>query len=173
MKPVVGMCLILFTGVVVVALAQQRPPSISFGSVSVSLGMTKGNLEESVMGSGWHLQPLQNYKESMLIEPDNGSSPSGQVVFDGDRITYIDYQFATARNAAELSQEVAGAVEEMNVKTCSIQNYASRGTGGAFTESIFDCGAKRFSIMTVESLGSDERNTNVHIELGAIPTKRN
>lgn len=171
MKLAISTCLVLATGIVVVALAQQRetPPAISFGSAQVSIGMTKEKLEQNLAVNGWHLQPIQNYKQSAMIEENSGGSTTGQVVFADDRVAYIDYQFPNARNATELAQEIAGAVEEMDTKNCVIQNYSSHGTGGGFSEAIFECGPKRFSIMTVESLGSNERPTNVHIEIGKIP----
>jgi hypothetical protein len=76
----------------------------------------------------------------------------------------------TARNAAELAQELAGAVENMQTKACVVRNYTSHGTGGGVSQTIFDCGSKSFDVMTVETLGTDERYSNVEITIGSIPT---
>jgi hypothetical protein len=69
-----------------------------------------------------------------------------------------------------LAQEIAGAIENMTTKTCAVRNYSSHGTGGGFSQSIFDCGSKSFNVMTVETLGTNERYTHVEITIGAIPT---
>jgi hypothetical protein len=154
-----------------IAIAQQigTTPSISFGSAQVSIGMTKASLEQNLTAHGWHLQPIQDYKESAMIE--NGGPISGQVVFADNRVVYISYQFPNARNATELAQEIAGAVEVMDMKNCTIGNYSGHGTGGGFSQTMFKCGPKKFSTMTFDSIGTDERTTNVQIEIGEIPRR--
>lgn len=72
-------------------------------------------------------------------------------------------------DAVELAQEIAGAVENMATKTCTLANYSSHGTGGGAFQTIFDCGSKSFNVMTVETLGTNERFTLVGITIGAIP----
>ena len=83
---------------------------------------------------------------------------------------YAAFQLPVAHNAVELAQEIAGAIENMATKSCTVANYSSHGTGGGFSQVIFNCGSKNFDVMTVETLGTNERYTFVEITIGAIPT---
>ena len=75
-----------------------------------------------------------------------------------------------AQSADALAQEIAGAVDGMETKMCSVSNYTAHGTGGGFSQSIFQCGPKRFSVMATQLLGGSKRDVNVTIQIGQIPT---
>jgi len=151
---------------------RQGSPSIEFGGAQVSLGMTVEQVEKNLAESARHVQFLID-KHTALVRVDNVSLPAGdegQVTFFDGRVVYAAFQFPVARNADELAKEIAGAIENMATKTCTVANYSSHGTGGGFSQVIFDCGSKSFNVMTVESLGTDEHYTHVEITIGVIPT---
>jgi hypothetical protein len=77
----------------------------------------------------------------------------------------------TVDSADELAQEIAGAVDNMETKTCETSNYSVHGTGGGFSQIISQCGSRRFNVMTVQVLGSPARTVNVNIEIGQIVAK--
>lgn len=59
----------------------------------------------------------------------------------------------------------------METKTCTISNYAAHGTGGGFSESVFECGSRRFYVHTTQLLGSSARTINVNLEVGQTVAK--
>lgn len=152
--------------------AQRPQPSIEFGGAQVSLGMTVEQVEKNLAESARHIEFMTD-KHTALVRVNNAPVPTGdegQVTFFDGRVVYAAFQFPGTRDAVELAQEIAGAVESMAAKTCTLANYSSHGTGGGFSQSIFDCGSKSFNVMTVETLGTTERYTHVEITIGAIPT---
>src|SRR2546426_921470 len=75
-----------------------------------------------------------------------------------------------ASDAHELAQQIAGAVESMDSKECRVSNFSGHGTGGGYSETRFDCGAKGFEVMTVEPMGTKERYTpELKMTIGEMP----
>lgn len=144
-----------------------KPPSIGFGMAYVSIGMTEAEVNKIMAENGHHLKFLPDKQTALVVENDTPDSDEGQITFSDGRVVYAMFQFPIARESNELAQEVAGAIEAMNTKLCTIGNYSGHGTGGGYTESVFDCGDKKFDIFTQELLGS-ERATNVQIEIGKL-----
>jgi hypothetical protein len=155
-----------------IAAQPKRPlPSIEFGRAQISLGMTRQQVEKTLRESGRHLVDM-NDGHTAVVRVNNAPVPTadeGEVMFFDGHVSYAAFQFPTARNAAELSQEIAGAVENMPTKICAVRNYSSHGTGGGISQTIFDCGSRSFDVITVETLGTDERHSNVEITIGVIP----
>jgi hypothetical protein len=166
MKPAITCLIVLFfTGP---ALAQTRDtPSLSFGSTTVSLGMTKAQIEQSLATNNEHLEWIPDNNSASVVQKDG--TDVGQITFAGDRLAYAAFDYPSASNAVMLAQEVAGAVESMGTKTCQLSNFSSHGTGGSHSDTIFHCGSKRFIIMAVETIGDSNRYTSVKVEIGEVP----
>lgn len=160
--------LLLFAGGASRAQKQEGQPSISFGLASVSLGMTVTEVEHRLSEGGRHLKFLPDKVTGMVYRNGDDSGSEGQVTFVDGRARLAIFQMPAVTSADELAQEIAGAVDAVDSKSCDISNYSAHGTGGGFSQSIFKCGSRRFNVMTVESLGSRERTVNVNIELGSI-----
>jgi hypothetical protein len=157
----------LIVGVVLNVAAQrtQSQPSITFGMAKISLGMTVQQVQESLSRAARHIQFLPD-KETSIVRRNGDDDAEGQVNFSGGRTVYAEYQMPDVHTADELAQEIAGAVDNMETKTCEVSNYSAHGTGGGFSQSIFECGSRRFNVMTVQVLGSSVRTINVNIEIG-------
>jgi hypothetical protein len=149
---------------------QKGQPSIAFGIASVSLGMTVEQIQEHLAKAGRHLKFLPDKSTAVVYANGNSSLDvmEGQVTFSSGRAIFAQYQMPNAQSAEDLAQEIAGAVDS-KTRSCNVSNYSAHGTGGGFSQSIFDCGPKRFDIMTTQVLGSTVRNINVNIEIGEIP----
>ena len=162
------------TGVVVLAatlgLAAQRvqQPSLNFGAANISLGMTLQEAQNLLTGAGQHIHFIPDEKPPVRTAMIDEDDYYGQVTFWDGRVVFVKYQMPVAHNPDELAQEIAGAVDSMETKTCSASNYSSHGTGGGFSESIFQCGPKRFSVTTTQVLRSGVRDINVSIQIGHI-----
>jgi hypothetical protein len=77
---------------------------------------------------------------------------------------------ASPRDAHELAQEIAGAVDGLDSKECRISNFSGHGTGGGYSETRFDCGVKSFEVLTVEPLGTNERYPpELKLTIGEMP----
>lgn len=166
----IGLILILVTPNIA-AQQKQPPPSIEFGQAQISLGLTREQVERGLRESGRHLVDA-NDGHTALVRINNEPTPigdEGEVMFFDGHVAYAVFQFPVARNAAELSQEIAGAVENMPTKLCTVRTDTSHGTGGGVSDTAFNCGSKSFHVLTAEVLGSDERDTNVQITIGGIP----
>lgn len=98
----------------------------------------------------------------------NGQSDSeGQIIFgDGRVVTYADFKMPAANTAEELAQEIQGAVDNMETKTCDLSNYTSHGTGGEISQSIFNCGSRRFTVSSFHTFGVSARTTDIEIAIG-------
>jgi len=146
----------------------QEQPSISFGLAKITLGMTVRQVEQRLSEGGLHIQFLPDKKTGVVhLNGDTGST-EGQVTFSDGRAIYAEFQMPDVQNADELAQEIAGAVDNMDTKTCTVSNYSSHGTGGGFSQSIFDCGPRAFNIMTTHYLGSNAAVISVNIEIGHL-----
>ena len=164
--------LALLTGLNGAPQHPQAQPTIGFGTAGISLGMTVEQVEQQLAQAARHTKPLSGDKNSVLVCLNRDATDfEGQITFRNGHVVYADYQTPAANSADDLAQEIAGAIESMETKTCTVSNYTAHGTGGGFSQSIFACGAKRFNVMTVQELGSTVRRVNVNIEIGQIAAK--
>lgn len=164
---------VTFVAVIAVTQRTQEQPSINFGAARISLGMTVEEVDKRLADANQHLKFFPPDKETGLVYV-NGTTDDmeGQVTFSSGHTIYAAYQMPNAQDADELAQEIAGAVDSMETKTCVASNYSAHGTGGAFSQSTFECGSRRFNVMTTQILGSNVRNTSVEIEVGQTVAKR-
>lgn len=155
--------------------APQRPqaqPTISYGTADISLGMTVEQVEQHLAQAARHTKGISPDKNSVVVYPNGGDTDfEGQITFGNGRVVYADYQMPVANSADDLAQEIAGAIDSMETKRCTGSNYAAHSTGGGFSQSIFDCGSKRFNVMTVQTFGNSTRMVYVQIEIGQIVAK--
>jgi len=133
--------------------------------------MTVGQVEQRLSVAARHLQMLSDKETALVYQNGVTDAFEGQITFGGGRVIYAAYQMPNAFTADELAQEIAGAVDSMHEKSCVISNYAAHGTGGGFSESTFECGGKRFSVHTMQRLGSKTRTINVYLEIGQTVAK--
>jgi hypothetical protein len=147
----------------------QRPREQAFmdyGQARISLGMTVEEVEQHLAGAARHIQFLSDKVTAIVYKNGVTDDTEGQITFGGGRVIYADYHMPDAKTADDLAQEIAGAVDSMETKTCTVSNYSAHGTGGGFSQSIFDCGSRRFNVMTTQTLGSAVRAINVNLEIG-------
>jgi hypothetical protein len=166
-----GAALILILGIS--TKAQHTGPSLAFGTVGVSLGMTPEQVEKNLADAGRHIEFMKQDKHTALVRVNNPTEPyvdEGQVTFFDGRLVYAAFDFPAPRDAHELAQEIAGAVDGMDSKECRVSNFSGHGTGGGYSETRFDCGVKGFEVLTVEPLGTGERYTpQLKMTIGEIP----
>lgn len=151
--------------------AAQDQPSVQFGDVHISLGMTVDQVNQRLWKASIMVAPLQEDPLNLLVcqkDCKDAANVEGQIAFKNGHVVYAAYSMPSAESAADLAQEIAGAIENMDNKTCTVSNNTSHGTGGTFTQSIFYCGAKRFNVMTTSAFGSSAGSTNVNIEIGQL-----
>lgn len=153
----------------------KQQPYLKFGGARVSLGMTVEQVERNLAAIGGHLkffydgQTASGMTEQAasvtLKSPPEPNSDEGQVTFYNGRVGYADFKFSGTRDAVVLAQELTGAIENVDARNCSLENFTAHGTGGGHTDSIFTCGSKTVRVMTIEPLG-DDRSVIVSIEIG-------
>ena len=161
----------LIPGIKGEAQRAQVQPSITYGMAKISLGMTVEQVEQHLAESARHIKKGSDKDTELVFTNGESSDFEGQITFASGRVIYADYHMPVAHSADELAQEIAGAVENMETRTCETSNYSAHGTGGGFSQIIFQCGLRRFNVMTVQALGSAVRTVNVNIEIGQIATK--
>jgi len=144
---------------------------MAYGQARVTLGMTVEQVEQNLAEGARHIQ-FRSDKETAIVR-QNGVTDDfeGQITFRGGHVIYADYHLPNAHTADELAQEIAGAVDSMETKTCTISNFTAHGTGGGHSDSIFECGARRFTVFSVQTLGSNARTINVNLEMGQTVAK--
>jgi hypothetical protein len=149
-------------------LAAQRvqQPSIAFGPAAISLGMTLPEVQQALSKAGQNMNLQSDEKPPMQTVMVENTDDGGQITLSNGRVVYAQYQMATAQSADELAQEIAGAVDNVETKTCVISNYSAHGTGGSFSQIIFQCGVKQINVMSTQTLGSSARRVHVNIQLG-------
>ena len=157
------------------AQAAKQPPYLEFGDARVSLGMTVAQVERNLAAAGRHLkflddgQPASGMTEQVgLVTLNHITEPSGdggQVTFYNGRVGYAAFQFSGTLDAVVLAQELEGAIENVDARNCSLENFTAHGTGGGHTDSIFTCGSKTIRVTTIEPIG-ENRSVNVSIEIG-------
>lgn len=155
------------------AAQRTQRPSISYGGATISIGMTVEEVERHLADAGRHIKTLVSDKDTALVYRNGETDDSeGQITFGASRhVIYADFRMPNVHSADELAQEIAGAVDSMETKTCEASNYSAHGTGGGFSQSIFECGSRRFDVMTTQVLGSNVRTINVNIKIGQIVAK--
>jgi hypothetical protein len=149
----------------------QGQPSIGYGTAKVSLGMSVEQVQQHLAEANRHIKTLSDKDTALVYQNGESVDFEGQITFGSGHVIYADYHMPVANSADELAQEIAGAVDNMETKTCEASNYFAHGTGGGFSQSIFECGSRRFNVMTVQTLGSSVRTVNVNIEIGRTVAK--
>jgi hypothetical protein len=149
----------------------KEQPSISFGMAAISLGMTVEQVDRNLAGAARHIQMLPDKQTALVYRNGVTDDFEGQITFSGGRAVFAQFQMPNAKSADELAQEIAGAVDNMETKSCEASNYSAHGTGGSISQSVFECGSRRFDVMTVQTLGSGVRTVHVNIEVGRIAAK--
>jgi hypothetical protein len=149
----------------------QEQPSISFGMAKISFEMTVEQVKESLSGAARHITLLSDKETSLVYRDGVGDDTEGQITFYGGRVAFAQYQMPNVQSADELAQEIAGAVDSVETKTCSVSNFSAHGTGGGHSDTVFACGSKRIIIMTAQLLGSNVKTINVSIKIGETRAK--
>jgi hypothetical protein len=172
--------LVLFALVCAVAVATalhgaaqrtQEQPSISFGMAKISLGMTVEQVKESLAGTARHITFLSDKETSLVYRDGVADEMEGQITFYGGRVAFAQYQLPNVQSADALAQEIAGAIDSVQTKTCSVSNFSAHGTGGGHSDTVFACGSRTITIMTTQLLGSNVKTINVSIEIGETQAK--
>ncbi|SRR6266849_592112 len=157
---------VLATGLNGTAQRAQRQPSINYGRATISLGMTVEDVERHLADAARHMKTLSDKDTALVYRNGETDDFEGQITFGTGHVIYADFHMPNVHSADELAQEIAGAVDSMETKTCEASNYSAHGTGGGFSQSIFECGSRRFNVMTTQVFGSNMRTINVNIEIG-------
>ena len=89
-------------------------PSISFGTASISLGMTVEQVQSALSGSGMHLKYLTaggaesstrqsnpKTREETSIVYRNSDEDEGQITFSSGRVVYAQFQMPVVQSADE------------------------------------------------------------------------
>jgi hypothetical protein len=153
------------------AQRSQEQAFMTYGQARITLGMTVEQVEQHLSEAARHIRFLSDKETSLVYQNGVTDDFEGQITFGGGHVIYADYHLPNAKTADELAQEIAGAVDSMETKTCTISNYAAHGTGGGHSESLFECGSRRFSVFTLQTLGSSVRTINVDLEIGQTVSK--
>lgn len=149
----------------------QEQTFMDYGMARIRLGMTIEQVEQNLAGAARHIQILADKETALVYKNGVTDDFEGQITFGGGHVIYADYHMPSVNAADELAQEIAGAVDNMETKTCTISNYTAHGTGGGHSESAFECGSRRFTVFTMTTLGSTARTINVNIEIGRTVSK--
>jgi len=155
----------------VAAQHTQVRPSITYGTARISLGMTVEQVVQNLAGAARHIQTVSDKYTALVYRNGESDDFEGQITFGNGHVIYADYHMLNAHSADDLAQEIAGAVGNMETKACEVSNYSAHGTGGGFSQSIFECGSRRFNVMTTQTLGAAVRTINVNIEIGQTVAK--
>jgi hypothetical protein len=147
-------------------------PSISYGGATISLGMTVEEVERHLADAARHLKTVSDKDTALVYLNGVTDDFEGQITFSTSRhVIYADFHMPNVHSADELAEEIAGAVDSMETKTCEASNYSTHGTGGGLSQSIFECGTRRSNVMTTQVFGSNMRTINVNIEIGQTVAK--
>ena len=149
----------------------QEQAFMTYGQARITLGMTVEQVEQHLSEGGRRIQFLSDKETAIVYRNGVTDDFEGQITFRSGHVIYADYHMPNALNADDLAQEIAGAVDDMETKTCTISNFTAHGTGGGHSDSIFECGARRFTVYTMQTLGSKTKTINVNIEIGQTVSK--
>ncbi len=136
--------------------------------------MTTEQVKTSLAESARHIEFMSD-KQTALVCVNNTpcDGGQGQVTFLDGRVVYAAFDFPTPRDANEMAQEIAGAVDEMDSKLCGVSNFSGHGTGGGYSQTSFNCGSKGFEVITAEPLGDNKRYApEIKITIGEILRSR-
>jgi len=166
----IGM-VVLYSGLNRPAQHLQEQAFMTYGRARITLGMTVEQVEQHLSEEARHIQFLSDKETAIVYQNGVTDDFEGQITFGGGHVIYADYHMPNVRTADDLAQEIAGAADSMENKTCTISNYAAHGTGGGHSESLFECGSRRFTVFTMQTLGSSVRTINVNLEIGQTVSK--
>lgn len=148
---------------------KEEPPSLEIHGTRIQLGMTREQVMTALDKIGMKLRFLWDGHTALVLKRDTPPNPDdfdSQITFYDGRAAYVSFQFPEAQSAVQLAQEIAGAVEIVEDKNCSLENFSGHGTGGGHSDVIANCGPKTITIMTSEPLNG-ERSTHVEISIGS------
>jgi hypothetical protein len=160
--------LTLFASVSLESQRKQELPSLEIDGTLIQLGMTQVQVMTALDKNGMKLRFLWDGHAALVVRKDapNLNDADSQSTFYDGRAAYVSFQFPQAHSAVQLAQEIAGAVELVESKDCSLRNFSAHGTGGGHSDVIASCGSKTIVIMTSEPLNG-ERSTHVEISIGS------
>jgi hypothetical protein len=153
----------------------QEQPSVLFGTSRISLGMTRGDVEQHLSESSRHMifqDPLHAADKDAAIVLRNGESdgPEGSIRFRGDRVVAAGLSMPDAKSVGELAEQIANAVDRMEVKACTAENSRNVSMSGAsqsdFVQTHFTCGARTFDITTFRFSGPSIQHTTTSVFTG-------
>src|SRR5690349_4547830 len=81
----------------------RQPPSISYGSSPISLGLTLAEVQQRLAGSSRHIEllPGDPQKATWIIYTNAPKESEGQVTIRNGKVVYADYTMPDARDADE------------------------------------------------------------------------
>jgi hypothetical protein len=148
---------------------KEEPASLEIDGARIQLGMTQEQVMTALNKNGMKLRFLSD-GHTALVErkdaPPNVYDSDSQITFYDGRAAFVSFQFPEAHSAVQLAQEIAGAIEAVEGKNCSLENFSAHGTGGGHSDVVANCGPKTITIMTMEPLNG-ERTTHVEITIGS------
>jgi hypothetical protein len=148
---------------------KEEPPSLDIDGTRIQLGMSQEQVMTALDKNGMKLRFLWDGHAALVVRKDTPPDVNdfdSQVTFYDGRAAYVSFQFPQAHSAVQLAQEIAGAVELVENKDCSLGNFSTHGTGGGHSDVVAYCGQKTIVIMTSEPLNG-ERSTHVEISIGS------
>jgi hypothetical protein len=97
--------------------------------------MTVGQVERDLAAAGRHLEFLYSGQTASGMTEQGASvtlnkvtgpgADAGQVTFYNGRVGYAAIQFSGTRDAVVLAQELAGAIENVDARSCSLENFTA------------------------------------------------
>ena len=159
----------------------QEQPSLTFGSARISLGMTQGQVEQHLSEASRHIAHAGLGDQNMMGVFRNGELiQEGGMWFRDGRVVFAVIQMPNAKNADELAEQIANAVDNMETKACAALNFRTGTVGSPFSslQTRFVCGSRRFEVMTMRySGGSPEFNTTgislgIGVPIGEPPPRK-
>lgn len=140
----------------------QEQPSVSFGASRIYLGMAKEEVQRRLAESARHIVvqtglPAGDQHLSWATVVRNSTSgpddsDEGVITFRDERVTSAGLSMPAPQDADELAEEIANAVEGMQVKTCIVENSRNASTRAGLEETRvltrFRCGSQYLGITT-------------------------
>ena len=158
----------------------QEQPSITFGTARISLGMTAGQVEQHLSEAARHADFTNLSDKNTAAVMRNGElyDLDGTITFRDSRVVAAQILMPNANSAEELAEQVANAVDNMEIKSCTAANIRSHtfspGVGDAvWLQTRFVCGTRKFDLMTMKMSVSNiqKTTTSISIGIGETPSK--
>jgi len=159
----------------------QEQPSVTFGASKIYLGMTREEVQRRLAESARHIVvqsglPTGDQHLSLTTVARNATSDpndsEGVVAFRDDRVNSAELSMPVPQNADVLAEEIANAVEGMQVKTCVAENSRNASTSTTLLWTRFRCGSQYLSIMTSRHSGIIQHvTTTVSAGIAQPPVK--